>query len=239
MSTFVLIHGAWHGGWAFRHVAPMLRKAGHEVFAPSLTGLGDRAHLATREIDLEVHVQDVVSLIEMEDLSGVILLGHSYGGMVITGAADRVHQRIRRLIYFDAFVPENGKSLFDYLQAAVPERAKNFRAGAEATGFVPQPPASLWGHTDPKMIEWLKPREKPHPIASQTQALRLQNEAALARIPKTFVHCTSPATGAFDQFAAKYRDAPGWRFFQLATGHDAMLLKPRETADILIENTKE
>ena len=94
MSTFVLIHGAWHGGYAWRHVAPMLRKAGHEVFAPSLTGLGDRSHLSSREVNLETHIQDVVSLIEMEDLSKVVLLGHSYGGMVITGVADRMPGRI-------------------------------------------------------------------------------------------------------------------------------------------------
>jgi pimeloyl-ACP methyl ester carboxylesterase len=239
MATFVLIHGAWHGGYAWRHVTPMLRKAGHEVFAPSLTGLGDRAHLSSREIDLDTHIQDVVSLLEMEDLHEVILLGHSYGGMVITGAADRVPQRIRRLIYFDAFVGENGKSCMDYVAAAVPERVKGFREQAKESGFVPPPPAALWGHTDPALIGWLKPREVRHPFASQTQPLRLNNEEALKRIPKTFVHCTSPGTGSFDQFAAKYRNAPGWRFFEVKSGHDAMLLKPRDVADVLLENVAE
>jgi pimeloyl-ACP methyl ester carboxylesterase len=239
MATFVLIPGAWHGGWAWRRVAPMLRQAGHEVFTPSLTGLGERAHLAHRDIDLDLHIQDVVSLIEMEDLKEVILLGHSYGGIVVTGAADRIPQRIRRLIYFDAFVGENGRSCLDYVRAAVPERVQGFEAQARETGFVPPPPASLWGHTDPELIAWLKPREAPHPLASQAQPLALKNEAALQRIPKTFVHCTSPATGSFDQFAKKYRNAPGWRFFELASGHDAMLLRPRETADILLKNAEE
>lgn len=235
MSTFVLIHGAWHGGWAWRHVAPMLRAAGHEVYAPSLTGLGDRSHLARPDIDLDLHIRDVVTLIEAHDLNQVILLGHSYGGMVVTGAADRVPQRIGRLVYFDAFVGENGKSTMDYVRAAVPDRVKGFEAAAKATGYVPPPPAALWGHTDAALIAWLKPREVPHSYAAQTQALRLSNEAALKRIPKTFVHCTSPGTGSFDQFAAKYRKDPAWRFYELKSGHDAMLLKPREVADILLE----
>src|SRR5688572_1955574 len=114
MATYVLIHGAWHGGWCWKLVAPALRRAGHEVYAPSLTGLGERRHLASRAIDLEAHVRDVVELLEMEDLSGVVLLGHSYGGMVVTGAADRVPERISQLVYLDAFVPENGKCLLDY-----------------------------------------------------------------------------------------------------------------------------
>ena len=239
MSTFVLIHGAWHGGWAWRRVAPLLRSAGHEVFAPSLTGLGDRAHLARPGIDLELHIQDVVSLLEMEDLKDVILLGHSYGGMVVTGAADRAPGRIRRLIYFDAFVPENGKPQMDYVAAAVPERAAGFRAQGEAKGFIDPPPASLWGHTDPETIAWLKPREAKHPYATMVQPIRLANEGALRRIPKTFVHCTSPATGAFDQFAARYRADPAWRFFELKSGHDAMLLQPRAVADILLKNLEE
>jgi hypothetical protein len=159
--------------------------------------------------------------------------------MVITGAADRMPERIGRLIYFDAFVGENGKSCMDYVRAAVPDRVKGFEASAKETGFVPPPPASLWGHTDPALIAWLKPREAPHPFASQTQALSLKNEDKLKRIPKTFVQCTSPGTGSFDQFAARYRDAPGWKFFEIKSGHDAMLLQPRAVADVLLKNLEE
>jgi pimeloyl-ACP methyl ester carboxylesterase len=233
-ATFVLIHGAWHGGWAWRHVAPLLRRAGHEVYAPSLTGMGDRAHLARPGIDLELHITDVVTLLEMHDLSEVILLGHSYGGMVVTGAADRAAKRIRRLIYFDAFVPENGRPQMDYI-AAVPARAEGFRKQGEASGLVEPPPNSLWGHTDPKLIEWIKPREVKHPYGTFTQPMRFTNEAAFRRIPKTFVHCTQPATGAFDQFAAKYRNDPAWRFHELKSGHDAMILQPQAVADILLK----
>src|SRR5579859_7931096 len=113
MSTYVLVHGAWHGGWSWRAVAAGLRAAGQEAHAPSLTGLGDRRHLAAPDIDLETHVLDVVNLLEMEDLTDVVLVGHSYGGMVVTGAADRVPSRIRTLVYLDAFVPEAGRTLLD------------------------------------------------------------------------------------------------------------------------------
>ena len=233
--TYVLIHGAWHGGWAWRLVAPILRHAGHEVYAPSLTGMGDRSHLLRAEIDLELHVADVVAVLEAHDLSDVILLGHSYGGMVITGAADRAAKRIRRLVYFDAFVPENGRCLFDYVAAAVPERAAGFRKMGEATGFVDAPPNSVWGHTDPRVIDWIRPREVRMPFRTQTQPLRLANEAALARIPKTFVHCTSPETGTFGQFAAKVRNDPAWRFHELKSGHDAMILQPQAVAELLLK----
>ena len=122
MATFVLVHGAWHGGWCWRFVRPLL--GGHDVYAPSLTGLGERKHLARADVDLDTHIADVVSLLEMEDLCDVVLVGHSYGGMVITGAADRAPERIGRLVYLDAFVPENGKCTLDYV---VPERAAPIR----------------------------------------------------------------------------------------------------------------
>jgi len=235
MTTFVLVHGAWHGGWKWRLVAPLLRSAGHEVFAPTLTGLGERAHLARPGIDLDLHIQDVVALIEMEDLREVVLLGHSYGGMVVTGAADRVPERIRRLVYLDAFVPENGKCLLDYVEAAVPERAAAFRKEGEQFGSVAPPPLSLWGIVRPEHVAFARPRETRHPYGAFTQPIRLVNSAARA-LPKTFIHCTSPATGTFDQFAAKYRGDPAWRFHELATGHDAMILVPEALAAILLQS---
>ena len=131
MTTFILLHGAWHGGWCWRFVAPALRYAGHNVYTPTLTGLGERAHLARPEIDLKLHVQDVVALLEMEDLQDIVLLGDSYGGMVVTGVADRCAARISRLVYLDAFVPENGKCALDYI---VPERAAAFRKEGEQSG---------------------------------------------------------------------------------------------------------
>lgn len=226
--TFVLVHGAWHGGWCWRFVRPLLE--GHAVFTPSLTGLGERKHLARPDIDLGTHIEDVVSLLEMEDLREVTLVGHSYGGMVVTGAADRAPARIARLVYLDAFVPENGKCLLDY---AVPERAARMREEGERTGSVAPPPLSLWGLTRPEHIDFVKPREARHPFRTMSQKIEIRNEAQLGRLPKTFIYCSSPATGSFDQFAAKYRSDPHWKFHELATGHDAMILMPEAVAQIL------
>ena len=231
MATFVLVHGAWHGGWCWKLVAGALRRAGHEVYAPSLTGLGERKHLAGRGVDLDLHIQDVAGLLEMEDLAQVILLGHSYGGMVVTGAADRAAQRIAHLVYLDAFVPESGKCLLDY---AVPERAARMRAEGEQTGFVTPPPMSLWGLTRPEHLAFVGPREVKHPYATMSQPLRLAKTPAM---PKTFIYCSSPATGSFDQFAQKYRNDPAWRFHELQTGHDAMLLMPEAVTRILLDIT--
>ena len=222
----MLVHGAWHGGWCWRFVRPLLK--GHDVFTPSLTGLGERTHLARPDINLDTHIADVVSLLEMEDLRDVILVGHSYGGMVVTGAADRAHERIQRLVYLDAFVPENGKCLLDYV---VPERAARMREEGEKAGSVTPPPLSLWGITKQEHIDFIKPREARHPFGTMVQKIRLQGNTD--RLPKTFIYCSSPATGSFDQFAANYRYAPSWKFYELATGHDAMILMPERTAELL------
>ena len=226
--VFVLVHGAWHGGWCWRFVRPFLK--GHEVFAPSLTGLGERKHLARLDIDLDTHIGDIVSILEMEDLRDVVLVGHSYGGMVITGAADRAHERIKRLVYLDAFVPENGKCTLDYV---VPERAARMREEGEKAGSVTPPPLSLWGLTKQEHIDFVKPREVRHPYRTMAQPIRLSNSQALKELPKTFIYCSSPATGSFDAFAAKYRKDPAWEFFELETGHDAMILMPERVAQIL------
>ena len=232
--TFLLVHGAWHGGWCWRPVAERLRKAGHEVFAPSLTGLGERRHLASSRVDLETHIADIAGIIEMEDLQRIVLVGHSYGGMVVTGVADRLAPRIARLVYLDAFVPENGKCLLDY---TVPERAARMRHEGERTGFVTPPPMGLWGLKAPEHLDFVGPREVRHPYATMSQPIRLENFAEWAQIPKTFVYCSDPATGSFDQFAAKYREAPNWRFRELKTGHDAMILMPDEVTQILLQPT--
>ena len=230
----MLVHGAWHGGWCWKRVAPALRRAGHGVYAPSLTGLGERKHLASRAIDLETHIQDVAGLLEMEDLNDVVLVGHSYGGMVVTGAADRMAGRISQLVYLDAFVPEHGRCLLEYV---VPERAARMREEGESTGFVTPPPMSLWGLTRPEDLAFVGPREVKHPYATMAQRISLTGGISAPSIGKTFIYCSSPATGSFDQFAAKYRNHPAWRFRELKTGHDAMLLMPEAVIRILLEET--
>ena len=228
---FVLVHGAWHGAWCWRHVLPLLRQAGFESHAVTLTGLGDRAHLAHADINLDTHIQDVIGLIEAEELHDVVLVGHSYAGMVITGVADRIGDRIKRLVYFDAFVPSNGKSLLDYAGEA---RAALQRREAETSGTIGTMPAAALGLTRADDIAWATRRQVRHPFRTMSQALTLSNEAALAKIPKAFVNCHS-ATGTFERFAVNIRQDPAWLYRELKTGHDAMIIDPEGTARVLIE----
>jgi len=228
VTTFVLVHGAWQGGWCWRYVRALLEQSGHQVYTPSLTGLGERKHLARPDIDLDTHIADIVNLLEIEDLREVVLVGHSYGGMVITGAADRAPERIARLVYLDAFVPEDGKCTLDYV---VPERAARMREEGERLGSVAPPPLSLWGVTKQEHVDFIKPREVRHPYRSMSQKITLLGNAE--SIPKTFIYCSSPATGSFDQFAARYRNDASWKFFELRTGHDAMILMPEPVAELL------
>lgn len=229
--AFVLVHGAWHGGWCWRRVAPLLRSAGHEVFTPTLTGLGERAHLYRPDINLDTHIQDVVMLLEMEDLRDVVLVGHSYAGMVITGAADRAPARIRRLVYLDAFLPENGKAVVDYLS---PERAAHQREQGEKTGKLSPMPLAALGVTKPEDVAWVSRHLVEHPYRTMAQPLALANEAATQPLKKAYVNCFS-ATGTFDQFVAKVRSDSSWQFFELKTGHDAMVIDPEATAKILLQ----
>ena len=230
--TFVLIHGAWHGGWCWKRVTPLLRAAGHEVFTPTLTGLGERAHLAGRDINLDTHIQDVVMLMEAEELEDVVLVGHSYAGMVITGAADRAPRRIRRLVYLDAFVPEDGKALTDYAGA---ERAARQHEEGRRTGTVPPMPTAALGVSKPEDVAWVERRQVRHPYGTMSQPLRLTEPAALARLPKTFIDCHS-ATGTFTQFASVLKENPAWRCIELPVGHDAMIIDPTGTSRLLIES---
>lgn len=231
-TTFVLVHGGWHGGWCWDRVSPMLRTAGHDVHTPSLTGLGDRAHLSSPENSLQLHIQDIVSLIESHELDNVVLVGHSYGGMVITGAADRLPARIKRLVYLNAFVPEKGKSLMDYLPPAV--RDPITREGA-ATGMVSPLPVAILGVTQPEDVQWVTRRMVKQSYRSYAEPITLSN-AARDRIPCSFVNFSTTTTGAFDPFIAKVRNDPKWQLFNLHAGIDAMITEPRGLADILLKN---
>ena len=233
-ACFVLIHGAWHGGWCWRRVVPLLRDAGHAVYAPSLTGLGDRVHLAHPGIDLGTHIQDVVSLAEMEELENIVLVGHSYGGMVITGAAERIASSLRRLVYIDAFLPENGCGLLDYAAA---ERAATMRNEGETAGMVSCPPLAVFGVTRPGDVAWVSRHLTKQPYRTLTQPVALDlNNAAVKALPKTYVHCTSPSTGSFEQFAGRLRNDPAWQFFEVQTGHDAMITEPEALSRILLQS---
>ena len=234
MATFVLVHGAWHGGWCWVRLARLLRDAAHEVHTPTLTGLGDRAHLARPEVDLEAHIQDVVALLEVEELRNVILVGHSYAGMVITGVAARAANRLSHLVYLDAFVPEAGKALLDY----VGPRADALRESARTHGEgwrLPSFPPERFGVTSQRDTEWLQRRLVPQPMRTWEQPLAA---AGGDKLKRTYVYCSSPAMGAFDQFAERLRDDRKWQFHELKTGHDAMITAPGDVARILLSLAK-
>ena len=155
--TFVLVHGAWHGGWCWRRVSDRLLTAGHRVFTPTLTGLADRAHLLTPEVNLMTHVQDVVGLIQSEELEDIVLCGHSYGGMVITGVAEALRSRIDAMVYLDAFVPEPQQSLVD----AMPEdRREKARLAFGSNWRIPSPSAASWKITSPEDQAWVDRRTR-------------------------------------------------------------------------------
>ena len=202
VPAFVLVHGAWHGGWCWKRTTPYLRAAGHNTYPITLTGLGARSHLARPDIDLDLHIRDVVSVIETEELSNVILVGHSYGGMVVTGVADRVPSRIRRMVYLDAFVPADGKCLFDYLP---PERAAGLRKEGEASGTMACGPVQRFGVTKGDDVRWVESHLSRQPYRTFTQPIALKTDAAKAAVRKTYVYCSSPAIGSFDRFATRFR----------------------------------
>ena len=230
IGTYVLVHGAWHGGWCWAKVARLLRDAANEVYTPTRTGLGERAHLARPEVDLETHIQDVVALLESEELRQVTLVGHSYGGMVISGVAARTSGRIGHLVYLDAFVPEAGKSMLDY----VGPRAAAMREAAATQGEgwrLPPFPPERFGVTSQRDTEWLNKHLVAQPFRTFEQPLAT---AGGDKLNRTYVYCSKPATGTFDQFAERLRDDRKWTFHDVKTGHDAMVTAPGEIAKILM-----
>ncbi len=235
MATYVLVHGGGHGGWCYQRVARLLRAAGHEVYAPTLTGLGERSHTVGPNVDLDLHIRDVVAVLHFENLHDVILVGHSYGGMVITGVADRAAGRVGRLVYLDAATPVNGQSLVDVagpiIQAVRP--MGEVVDGVELV-LLPAPDAGLlYGATDPDDLAWMAERLTGHPWVCFEQPLVLTNEPALWAIPQYHVVCTSTlATRDPDQMAKARAEG---RLWAIDTGHDLMITEPHAVADALLE----
>ena len=232
MTTFVLVHGSFGGGWIWQKVIPLLRAGGYEVYAPRLTGLSDRSHLLDCGVNLTTHITDVASLLFYEDLSDVVLVGHSYAGMVITGVAANVPERLKLLVYLDAYAPDDGQSESDLWPA---EMRSEIQADVAAGRGLREPPPPTWlGITDPEMADWVKARMTPHPLTTYNQPVSAGN-AKSATLPRVYIHCTAgPTTPVFAPFAAKAR-AGGWEVYEMATGHMAMLTAPREVADLLLE----
>jgi pimeloyl-ACP methyl ester carboxylesterase len=234
VATYVLVHGGAHGGWCYRYVAALLRDAGHDVHTPTLTGLGERAHLLGPGIDLDTHITDVVAVLHYEDLHDVILVGHSYGGMVITGVADRAHDRVGHLVFLDAATPVNGESLAE-LAAPLMNAARRTARFVDGVELVLDPgtePLPNYGVTDPDDIAWLQARLTPHPFACFAQPLVLTNEQDLWKLPQTHIVCTSTLAGRDPARLAPAADAG--RLWDIDTGHDLMITEPQKVADLLL-----
>lgn len=225
------MHGAWHGGWCWRRVEERLRGAGHRVFAPTLTGVGERRHLLTPSIDAQTHIEDVLGLLEAEELENVVLAGHSYAGIVISGVAARAKTRLRRLVYLDALLVEDGRS---WAESFPPEVAAARRESVVVTNGVktlPPPDPAIYGFADPADTEWVRRRMTPHPFAAFEQKMNWGGPIGNG-LPKVYVDCTQPALAVLD--AMKQRHRAGWEWIELATGHDLMVSAPEETARILL-----
>jgi pimeloyl-ACP methyl ester carboxylesterase len=231
MATFVLVHGAWHGGWCYARVAKKLRAAGHDVFTPTHTGVGERSHLAGVEVNLSLHVKDVCNVIEYENLTDVILCGHSYGGLVITGIAAALGERIRTLFYLDAFVPGDGQCLFDFLPA---ELVTDFVAGGKAAGGrLPPIPAAAF-NVNAADAAWVDKTCVPQAFATFAEPVKLTGKETKVK-NRTYVLATGYDMHVFDQFHAKLKDDAAWKVRTVACGHDVMLDKPDELAKLLLE----
>jgi pimeloyl-ACP methyl ester carboxylesterase len=232
VTTIVLVHGAWLGGWSWQRVRPLLTEAGCDVFTPTLTGLGDRAHLIEVGIDLDLHIQDIVALLECEDLRDVILVGHSYGGMVITGVADRIPRRLAELVYLDAFVPADGQSLLDL---SPPELVAQFREQASMLGGgwrIPPLPLARWGINRPADLDWLSRRLGPQPLRTFDQRLRLSKQSGDG-VQRSYIRCAGYP--AFERFGERVREEQGWRYRELSCSHLPMITHPQELARALLE----
>jgi pimeloyl-ACP methyl ester carboxylesterase len=230
-KTYVLVHGAWHGGWCWKYVKDPLLAAGHKVFAPSLTGLGDRVHLRAPDVNLSTHVTDIVNLIEFEDLQDVILVGHSYAGHVVSWVADKVKDRIAQVVYLDAVLPTDGKPFLapGVGEARIPDAKEGYLMAISGMDFLGIPE----GHP---LYDWVESRLVEHPLPTLMETVVYENNGP-AGLPKTYVRCTANARlagGRADPVAVMAAADPEWTYMTLDTGHDLMVTAPEETVEILL-----
>ena len=227
MANFVLVHGAWVGGWCWRPVAQALRKSGHEVYTPTMTGLGERSHLMNPSINLDTHITDIVNVINNEELSDVVLVGHSYGGMVVTGVFDTLSDKITSLVYLDAFVPENGQSLLNLLPPGGP-------APAAASEYTLAPlPAGVFG-ASPEVAAYVDARTTPHPTACFVQTLKLTGGSESVK-KRTYIYANVPAPTTFTPFYEKLKNKQDWVVHTLPCTHIVQIDMPNELSDLLLQ----
>lgn len=232
--AFLLVHGAWHGGWCWDRVATRLRADGFRVFTPTQTGMGERAHLISRNISMELFVEDLVRVMESEELDDVVVVGHSFGGRSAAGLVDRLPAKVRHLVFVDSSLPEGNKSFMDLLP---PEsRGARLKAAEESSGGVSiaVPDASFFGLDVAGDRAWVQRRLTPHPLSTYTTPLVLKNPIGNGR-PVSFIRCTQPKFAFVDPSGAYARAQPGWGYFEIATGHDAMVTAPDELTKLLLK----
>ena len=233
-AAFVLVHGTGHGGWCWRFIVPLLRAAGHDVYTPTLTGLGASYHLLHKldRISLDTHVNDVINMLFYDDLSEVVLVGHSYGGMVITGVAAKEPQRLAQLVYLDAYLPLEGEN---NIALWPPDQKEKYRTDlASGIRFRPPLASSLLGINDPELSEWVQERLTPHPYSTYEDPPASSSTTQSAYIPRTYIHCTlGPLSLWMEPFAARARKLK-WNVHTMAAGHDVMITHPNELAEILL-----
>jgi len=230
-KTFVLVHGSWHGGWCWRRVADRLEKRGHKVFAPTLTGLGERVHLLTPKVDLNTHITDVVNLIKFEDLYDVVLVGHSYAGCVISGVAEQMLPAISSIVFIDAFLPGNGERMLDLTPANL--RAAALEAQAKGDAARPIVPAAAF-MVNEKDRDWVNSKLTPQPLGPTfTPNTFTGARDKVAR--KTYIRAVEYPQPAFDKWLAQCKADPTWQTFGIEkSGHDIMVDRPDELTEVLI-----
>ena len=230
--NFVFVHGAWHGGWCWRDVAAVLRTAGHQVFTPTMTGLGERAHLLNAQVGLSTFIDDIAAVILSEELDNVVLVGHSVGGHVINGVADRMPQLLRQLIYLDGLVVQHGQSALSIMPPAV-QAERNRTMDAEGLRMtIPSP--DQFGLSDPAQLAWVMRQLTPHPLKGYTEPLQLQHPLGNG-LPKTYIAVTDPWYPPLAELRQWVRSQPDWDWRELAACHNAMVSAPLALASLLME----
>ncbi|MBV9238520.1 MAG: alpha/beta hydrolase [Xanthobacteraceae bacterium] len=229
-KTFVLVHGSWHGGWCWRRVADLLEKNGHKVYAPTLTGLGERSHLMSGLITLDTHITDVANVIKWENLDNVVLVGHSYAGFVVSGVAEKALPSISSIVFLDAFLPDNGQRVVDL---APPELKANALKAAERNEVGrPVPPAKTF-YVNEKDQGWVDTKMTPQPTFVSLQPIVLTG-AREKIAKKTYIRATSSPSPVFDSYLEKLKSDPAWRTYSVPCGHDVMVDMPERLCEILI-----